>query len=55
MGRDKVAAIVAAGAEVVTAVDTSCLLHIGGLLHRERRPIRTLHLAEILAAREADR
>jgi L-lactate dehydrogenase complex protein LldE len=53
MGRDKVAAIGASGAEVVTAVDTSCLMHLGGLLARERRPIRTLHLAEILAAREA--
>lgn len=52
MGRDKVAAIGASGTEVVTAVDTSCLLHLGGLLARERRPIRTLHLAEILAARE---
>lgn len=53
MGRDKVAAVVASGAEVLTAVDTSCLLHLGGLLRRLGHPIRTLHLAEILAAREA--
>lgn len=55
MGCDKVAAIARSGAEVVTAVDTSCLLHLGGLLRRQARPIRTLHLAEILAAREGGR
>ncbi len=53
MGADKVNAIAATGAEVVTAADTSCLMHIGGLLSRQRSPIRTMHLAEILAADEA--
>ena len=41
----------ATGAEVLTAGDTSCLMHIGGLLSRRRSPVRVMHLAEILAAR----
>ena len=38
------------GAEVLTAGDTSCLMHIGGLLSRRRSPVRVMHLAEILAS-----
>ena len=49
MGTDKVAAIRATGAEVLTSADTSCLMHIGGLLSRAGSPIRVMHLAEILA------
>jgi L-lactate dehydrogenase complex protein LldE len=47
---DKMAALRATGAEVCTAVDTSCLMHIGGGLGRARAGMRTVHLAEILAA-----
>jgi L-lactate dehydrogenase complex protein LldE len=50
---DKCAALEASGAEVVTAVDSSCLLHVGGGLSRRGAPVRTMHLAEILAATEA--
>jgi L-lactate dehydrogenase complex protein LldE len=46
---DKLLAIESSGAEVVTACDASCLLHIGGGLERTRSPVRALHLAEILA------
>ena len=49
MVADKCAAIVSTGAEVCTAVDGSCLLQIGGRLSREGAPVRTMHLAEILA------
>jgi L-lactate dehydrogenase complex protein LldE len=47
---DKLKAILSTGAEVCTACDNSCLVHINGALHRQRTGIRTLHLAEILAA-----
>jgi L-lactate dehydrogenase complex protein LldE len=47
---DKLSAIERSGAEAVTAVDTSCLMQIGGGLSRRGSPVRTLHLAEILAA-----
>jgi L-lactate dehydrogenase complex protein LldE len=50
MGVDKVAALEASGADVVTAADTSCLMHLGGLLSRRRSRIRVMHLAEIVAA-----
>jgi L-lactate dehydrogenase complex protein LldE len=46
---DKMTALRATGAEVCTAVDTSCLMHIGGGLNRARAGMRTVHLAEILA------
>jgi len=49
MGLDKVAAIRSTGAEVVTSADTSCLMHLGGLLSRGGAPVRVMHLAEILA------
>ena len=50
MGADKVADVRAAGASVLTSADTSCLLHIGGLLSRGGSPVRVMHLAEILAS-----
>ncbi|GAA2719031.1 MULTISPECIES: (Fe-S)-binding protein [Streptomyces] len=50
MGTDKARAVIAGGAEVVCAVDNSCLLHIGGVLARLGSAVRPLHLAEILAS-----
>jgi len=35
----------------LTAVDTSCLMHIGGGLGHQRAGVRAVHIAEILAAR----
>jgi L-lactate dehydrogenase complex protein LldE len=49
MAIDKCAAITASGASVVTALDSSCLLQIGGRLSREGSSVRAMHLAEILA------
>jgi L-lactate dehydrogenase complex protein LldE len=42
--------IAATNADVVTAVDRSCLMQIGGGLSRMGSEVRTLHIAEILAA-----
>ena len=47
---DKVRTILDTGAEICTAADSSCLMHIGGALSRQRAGVRTMHLAEILAA-----
>ena len=49
---DKMSHVLDTGAEVCTAGDNSCLMHIGGGLSRLRSGVRTLHLAEILAATE---
>jgi L-lactate dehydrogenase complex protein LldE len=46
---DKMRAVAATRAEVLTAGDASCLMHIGGGLSRLRSGTRTVHLAEILA------
>ena len=45
---DKLRHVRATGAEVCTAADCSCLMHIGGGLRRTGAPVRTMHLAEIL-------
>jgi L-lactate dehydrogenase complex protein LldE len=47
---DKVRHVLDTRAEVCTAADTSCLMHIGGALKRQRTGVRTMHLAEILAS-----
>jgi L-lactate dehydrogenase complex protein LldE len=47
---DKVRSVLDTRAEVCTAADNSCLLHIGGALSRQRTGVRAVHLAEILAA-----
>ena len=49
---DKLRRVLDTRAEVCTAVDTSCLMHIGGALRRQRAGVRVLHMAEILAAQE---
>jgi L-lactate dehydrogenase complex protein LldE len=52
---DKMRHVLDTGAEVVTAGDGSCLMHIGGGLSRLRTGTRSVHLAEILAATEGAR
>jgi L-lactate dehydrogenase complex protein LldE len=47
---DKMRHVVGTGAEVCTAGDSSCLMHIGGGLSRLQAGVRTVHLAEILAS-----
>jgi len=47
---EKLSSVLATGAEVVCACDASCLMHIGGGLHRRGAAVRPLHLAEILAS-----
>jgi L-lactate dehydrogenase complex protein LldE len=54
MGLDKVDDVLGSGAEVLTAGDTSCLMHIGGLLSRRGSAVRVMHLAEILASTGSD-
>jgi L-lactate dehydrogenase complex protein LldE len=51
---DKVRHVLDTGAEVCTAGDNSCLMHIGGGLSRLRAGTRSVHLAEILASTESD-
>jgi L-lactate dehydrogenase complex protein LldE len=49
MGKDRLADHEKAGAEIVTGTDVSCLMHLEGLARRDRRPLRFMHVAEVLA------
>lgn len=49
MGNDRVHDHETAGAEILTANDMSCLMHMQGLIHRQKKPLRVMHVAEILA------
>jgi L-lactate dehydrogenase complex protein LldE len=49
---DKIRHIKDTGAEVCSAADNSCLMHIGGALQRQRSGVEPVHLAEILASTE---
>lgn len=53
MGTDKARHVRESGAEVLVAGDSSCLMHIGGILGRQRSGVRVMHLAEVLASEEA--
>ena len=44
--------VLATGAEFCTALDNSCLMHLGGAMHREYAGMKTIHLAQILASTE---
>jgi L-lactate dehydrogenase complex protein LldE len=54
MGQAKVDNVLASGAEVLVSPDSSCLMHIGGMLARSEagRRIRVRHIAEVLVADE---
>ena len=52
MGADKARHVRDTGAEVLVAGDNSCLMHVGGMLSRQRSGVRALHLAEVLAHTE---
>jgi L-lactate dehydrogenase complex protein LldE len=49
--QEKLARIVSSGVEYVVANDSSCLMQIAGGLSRSGAPVKTMHLAELLAKR----
>jgi len=51
MARTKIDSILKTGARTVVSIDSSCLMQLQGVIQREGVPIRTMHLAEILASR----
>lgn len=48
MGKDRVADHLQYGAEFITANDMSCLMHLEGILKRQKSSTRVIHIAEIL-------
>ncbi len=49
MGQDKLGNAEATKAEYLAGFDSSCLMHLQGIAKREKRPIKFVHVAEILA------
>jgi L-lactate dehydrogenase complex protein LldE len=52
MGEDKINHVVETGAEILCTSDSSCMMHLGGFASRRKLPVRSMHLAEILASQE---
>jgi L-lactate dehydrogenase complex protein LldE len=50
MGSDRVEEHETNGVEFITGGDTSCLMHLEGILRRKKSPVKIIHLAEILNA-----
>lgn len=50
MGKDRVRDHIAHGVEVITGSDMSCLMHLEGILRRQKTNVRVAHIAEILNA-----
>ena len=48
MGKDRVADHLHHGAEYITAADMSCLMHLEGILRRQKSQVQVRHIAEIL-------
>ncbi len=52
MGRDRIQDHINSNAKVITGADMSCLMHLEGLINREKQNVKVLHIAEILTAKE---
>jgi len=52
MGRDRVDDHIRAKAEVMTATDMSCLMHMQGIIDRQKQPLAMMHVAQIFAGRK---
>lgn len=50
MGEGKCIAARASGAEYIVSNDSSCLMHLQGLIDFQGQPLKTIHLAEVLAS-----
>jgi L-lactate dehydrogenase complex protein LldE len=49
MAQQKVDNAMAAGADYIISTDASCLLHLQGYIHKNKLPIKTIHIADVLA------
>ena len=50
MGEQKVQNVVKTNADYLISTDLSCLMHIGGVMEKMELPIKSLHLADVLAS-----
>ncbi|WP_111307250.1 (Fe-S)-binding protein [Confluentibacter sediminis] len=48
MGKDRIKDHIDSHVEVITGADHSCLMHLEGLINRNKQPLKVMHIAEIL-------
>jgi L-lactate dehydrogenase complex protein LldE len=48
MGKDRIDDHERNGVEIITAADMSCLMHLEGIIRRQKKNIQVKHIAEIL-------
>src|SRR5690606_11995201 len=48
MGKDRIQDHINSDVEVITGTDQSCLMHLEGLINRNKQPLKVMHIAEIL-------
>lgn len=51
MGKDRIKDHIDSDVEVMTGADMSCLMHMQGLINRENKPLKVMHITEILAGK----
>lgn len=49
MGKDRIKDHINSSAEIITGADMSCLMHMDGIINRDKNPIKVMHIVEILA------
>lgn len=50
MGEQKVHNALATGAEAIISTDLSCLMHLEGYIRKNNLPLKTMHIADVLAS-----
>src|SRR5690606_30771148 len=50
MAQTKVQSALETGAEYMISTDVSCLMHLEGYIRENKYPIRTMHIADVLAS-----
>jgi L-lactate dehydrogenase complex protein LldE len=52
MGRDRIQDHIDSQANVITGADMSCLMHLEGLINREKKNVKVLHISQILLGKD---
>lgn len=52
MGKDRIKDHLNSNAQIITGADMSCLMHMEGIINRDKTPIKVMHISEILLGEE---
>lgn len=50
MGQQKLENAIATGAEYIVSTEASCLMHLQGIIDKQKLPVKTIHIVDILAS-----